>query len=253
VIHHPVNRGLAASRNTGIRASNSSLIALVDADDRLHHDFLRATHATIDRGPFDYMAVDWQVFGDRDEVWEFPLDDSVNCPAHFLFVGSGLIMRRKVWELVGGYCEHETLRGGEDWDFWISAAERGARPGRLAQALYQYRIHSAAMTNTTARINSHRFRRLIFDRHPAAFQSMGLDCPRCSSSSARRRSFLGLGYAVSASAFLENRQRLRAMVLATRACLLQPKNRSYRRQLIRAAFPASVRAKASRILKARRR
>lgn len=253
VFHHGDNRGLGAARNTGIQAGNTGLIALLDADDRLHPSFLEETYDALRRHPeADWVVVDWKVFGTREEVWPFPIEDSLNCPAHFLFVGSGTLMHRRVWESIGGYPEDEELRGGEDWDFWIGAAERAMQPIHLARPLYLYRSHPGAMTLTTARFDNYRYRKAIYRRHQNAFQSLGLDCPRCPSPSARVAGFLGQGLAVSSRAYLDRGERTRAIVLAAQAVLLQPKNASFRAQLLRSLLPRKVRSLAGRRVRRRK-
>jgi glycosyltransferase involved in cell wall biosynthesis len=253
VIHHAENRGLGAARNTGIRAAKALLVALLDADDRLDPLFLEETYGALrDRPEADWVVVDWKVFGTSDEVWPFPIDESLNCPAHFLFVGSGALMRRSVWESIGGYPEDEALRGGEDWDFWIGAAERALQPIHLARPLYQYRTHPEAMTFSTARYANHRFRKAIYRRHQTAFESMGLDCPRCPSPRARVARFLAQGLAVSSGAFLDRGERARAIGLAVNAFLLQPRNASFRRHLLRSLLPRGLRAHVGRLLRRRR-
>jgi len=47
------------------------------------------------------------------------------------------LYRRAMWEAVGGY--DETLSGkGEDWDFWLSCAERGHQARRVPEPLFGY-------------------------------------------------------------------------------------------------------------------
>ncbi len=253
IIRHAQNRGLGAARNTGIRAAKAQLVALLDADDRLDPSFLEITHRALrDRPEADWVVVDWKCFGTTDEVWPFPIDDSLNCPAHFLFVGSGVLMRRRVWASVGGYSEEEALRGGEDWDFWIGVAERRLQPLYLAQPLYLYRIHPQAMTFTTARYDNYRFRKAIHARHQMAFRSMGMDCPQCLSPRARVAKFLAQGLAVSSNAFLDSGRRLKGVGLATRALLLQPGNPSYRKHFLRSLLPGGCRRFISRFRQAPR-
>jgi glycosyltransferase involved in cell wall biosynthesis len=247
VVHHDRNRGLGAARNTGIRATQASLVALLDADDRLDTRFLELTHRALrDRPKADWVVVDWQCFGTTNDVWPFPIDDSLNCPAHFLFVGSGTLMRRSIWTAIGGYSEEAELRGGEDWDFWLSAAEREFQPVYLPRALYQYRTHPEAMTFTTARFANYRFRKAINRRHRKAFRTLGLDCPQCPSPRARVARFLAQGLVVSSHAFLESGQPAKGIALATRAFLLQPTKRSIRRHLLRSLIPVELRARLRR-------
>ncbi|HJQ94150.1 MAG TPA: glycosyltransferase [Acidimicrobiia bacterium] len=243
VIRHDTSLGLGAARNTGIRSAKAPLVALLDADDRLADQFLDLTyHALEDQPAVDWVVVDWQCFGMSDEVWPFPIDDSLNCPAHFLFVGSGVLMRKDVWTSVGGYSEEKALRGGEDWDFWLTAAEQDLQPVHLPQALYQYRIHPEAMTFRSARFDNYKFRQAIHRRHRMAFRSMGMDCPHCPSPRARVAKFLAQGLAVSSHAYLGSGQRLKGIGLAARAFLLQPTNPSFGRHLLSSLLPIGLRS-----------
>jgi len=234
VIKHSHNRGLGAARNTGISAAQTPLIALLDADDRLHPEFLEATfHALRDHPDADWVVVDWEVFGTRNEVWPIPVDRSVTCPAHSPYVGAGTLMRKSVWERVGGYAEEEALRGGEDWDFWIGVAELSLRPHRISQPLYLYRQHTKAMSVTAKPYNEHIIRRAIYRRHKSAFESLGLDCPWCRSPKTRIAAFLAQGFLVSSSASLNQGERLRAIRMAIHALTLQPGNPAILRHLAR--------------------
>jgi glycosyltransferase involved in cell wall biosynthesis len=248
VIRHDGNRGLGAARNTGIQAAKAPLVALLDADDRLDDQFLGLTYRTLEERPAaDWVVVDWQCFGTSKEVWPFPIDESLNCPAHFLFVGSGTLMRKSVWTSVGGYSEEKALRGGEDWEFWLGAAEHELRPVYVPRALYQYRTHPEAMTFTSARFDNYKFRQAILRRHRMAFRSMGMDCPQCSTPRARVAKFLAQGLAVSSHAYLDNGQRLKGIGLAARAFLLQPTNPSFGRHLLSSLLPSGLRARIRRL------
>lgn len=240
-IRHEKNRGLGAARNTGIQAAQSSMIALLDADDRFGPEFLKTTlHALHDHPEAHWVAVDWQVFGARDWIWPFPVHLSMNCPAHFLFAGAGMLMRKSVWEMTSGYSEDETMSGGEDWDFWIAVAERGLRPTHVAQPLYFYRMHAGARSLTSSRYNEWRFRDAIYRRHKLAFESIGLDCPKCPTVKKRVSAFLAQGFLVSSDASLRKGERLRAVELAIRALTLQPKDLATLKQVARSILPRKV-------------
>ena len=243
VIRHDTNRGMAASRNTGIRATAAPHIALLDADDRLHPEFLETALRSLGEEPgAGWVVVDWEVFGTRDEVWPVPADAVMDCPVHMFYVGAGAVLRRTVWERIGGYAEDPMLSGGAaDWDFWIGAVERGFRPRVVPRSLYQYRRHAAQFSRARRPYYESQARRLIYIRHRASFESMGLGCPKCASPKQRVSAFLAQGYLVSSYASLERRERLRALRLAVAGLLERPRDRALAQQVGRVLVPWRVR------------
>lgn len=118
-IRHSHNRGLPATRNTGIRAAAGELIAFLDDDDLWCGDKLRKQVAAIsDR---EAVLVGALVNGRYPRLHgqaEVTLDD---LRKGNIFPPSGLMVRafviREVWF-------DETLRQGEDWDIYIRLASR---------------------------------------------------------------------------------------------------------------------------------
>lgn len=51
IVQHEVNKGLSASRNTGIHNANSDFLAFLDADDIWHKEFLEKIHELTQRFP----------------------------------------------------------------------------------------------------------------------------------------------------------------------------------------------------------
>lgn len=109
VIRHQANRGEGAARNTGVRAARAALIAQLDADDRLAPEYLEATFRALQEHPeSDWVLTDVQLFGNSSESLLFPHPLPVLCPVHFNARAPGL-MRKSLWEVVGGYDERELL------------------------------------------------------------------------------------------------------------------------------------------------
>lgn len=246
VARHPVNRGEAASRNTGIRIARGDLIVALDSDDRLAPDFLRETGAALDASPkTDWILTDRKLFGKDVDILRYPVPLPLPCPMHFNAQTPGLI-RRRLWEDLGGYSEEDVFRsGGADLDFWMSAVERGIVVGHVAEPLYLWRIHGGSASQNSFRYNNHLIHRALYGRHQRLFKAFAHRCPQCLGHQSIRK-YVADGYLSATDASLERGQRARASRLAVRALILHPDRHSLR-QLSKTLLPSSA-ARAGRIV-----
>jgi glycosyltransferase involved in cell wall biosynthesis len=212
-LRHQENRGLAASRNTAIRAGNGPAVLCLDADDFLHPEFLCATLNALERGSADCAFADFQCVGVESPVWSFdvkPLDELARSQ---WIPGAGAIMRRSLWERVGGYCDALELRAGnEDWDFWIGAASLGISAVHVPRPLYFYRRHATSMSKSVLAPNEWKTREFMLKRHAAFFATGD-----------RARVFRTDGLLRSAQANRRAGHRSRALLLTARAVASNPK------------------------------
>jgi glycosyltransferase involved in cell wall biosynthesis len=147
IIRHEMNSGVSAARNTAISNSSGQLILPLDADDLITPDYLEKSIFTLSAAPYaSAVHTQVQVFGEQEWIWSprFLLPD-------ILFSGSPntFLYRRELFEDVGGYKTH--LSTYEDWDFAVSALERGWQFAGLSEPLYHYRKHSGGVTSTMER------------------------------------------------------------------------------------------------------
>ena len=127
--------------------------------------------------------------------------------------GAGTIMRRSLWERVGGYCEAVELRAGnEDWDFWIGAATLGFSATHVPRPLYFYRRHAISMSKVLLAPLEWKTREFILQRHPTFFADGD-----------RAKLFRAAGLLRSASAYRRAKRRLAALQLTSRAAAIDPK------------------------------
>ncbi|WP_269242048.1 glycosyltransferase family 2 protein [Flavobacterium limnophilum] len=132
IIQHEVNKGLSASRNTGIQNSNSDFLAFLDADDIWHKEFLEKIHQLIQEFPKAHLfATNYvEVYSKKvavspssnlnnfikDDIildfFESNLYQNIYCP-------SSLCVKKELFEKIGGY--NTKINYGEDIDFNIRA------------------------------------------------------------------------------------------------------------------------------------
>ncbi|MDD5348908.1 MAG: glycosyltransferase family A protein [Chthoniobacteraceae bacterium] len=150
---HEVNRGLPATRNTGIGASAAEVVALLDAD-----DCWRAGHLETALGRLLGTGADLAHAGSvlfesatgRELETRAPSPGAVERFPLSLFVGeyliqpSSVVLRKSLWERVGGF--DPSFRYVEDAEMWMRCARAGARFVYTGEATCMYRKHGGALS-----------------------------------------------------------------------------------------------------------
>lgn len=217
LVRHDHNRGLAASRNTGIRIAKGQFILPLDADDKLATGCLQELTAFLDENPaYDCVFPDFHTFGIHESIVKYQVRDLRALLLQQWIPGSGTLLRRSLWEKVGGYCEAEQLRAGnEDWDFYLGVAETtGFKAGHISEPLYFYRKHKESMVTRLAYFDC-QTRVFMYDRHQQIFDDFELG-----------HKFIADGYCNSIVASLKRRELHRAVNLVYQAWLF-PSNDIY--------------------------
>lgn len=138
------NQGVSAARNTAIRAATGAYILPLDADDLIDPQYLAKSVAILDQS--DRLAVVTclvEFFGAVSFQPEQPPFAAEEMLVRNVVGPCSSLFRKRDWELVGGYNTAMT-RGWEDWDFWLSFAERGAVVHRIPEVLFYYRIREGS-------------------------------------------------------------------------------------------------------------
>jgi hypothetical protein len=156
--------GLPAARNRGIAASLGDYFLPLDADNRLLPGFVEEAVSLLDA---DSAA--GVVYGDRTEFGARSGD--VHVPDLDLprmlwsnYIDACAVVRRSIWNEVNGF--DVAFPDWEDWDFWLSTAERGWRFIRIPRPAFEYRIRPGSLHHRFLQRQDHSPElRRIYDKH----------------------------------------------------------------------------------------
>lgn len=169
-LHHEENRGLPATRNTGIEAARGEWIALLDSDDLWMTGHLDSLVEKVKQGGADLIHSGSILF--QSETGKFlqertPTPEMCEDFPHSLFRGeyiiqpASVLIRRDLWRTVGGF--DPAFRYVEDRDMWLRCARAGARFAYTGKQTCLYRKHGAALSTHAAEMAEASA--AVFDKH----------------------------------------------------------------------------------------
>ncbi len=186
VIANSHAKGPSGARNCGAAAGRGDLLAFLDDDDEWLAGYLAAALERFGAQPIDVMCTD--LLYRYDDGTERPGKRAPDClaPESFLtrnpgLIGSNLIIRRPLYEEVGGF--DESIPMMEDMDFGIRLGLRGTvRYEPLRERLVRHYQHTGRRLCTPrsagARAGTRRFYELYAARMSAAQRLEFRDCVR---------------------------------------------------------------------------
>lgn len=151
------NGGPSAARNAAIAAARGEFLALVDSDDIWEREFLERQMAILAARPdVDLVTGNGRYLGSLrhgQPVRPYPDRrppvslETIIADEEAVYVMT--VFRRRVYDTIGGF--DETLRGSEDFEFWLRAALAGFRFARNDEPLswYRRRDHSLSTDSIT--------------------------------------------------------------------------------------------------------
>jgi glycosyltransferase involved in cell wall biosynthesis len=166
------NQGSAAATNTGVQAGNGAFHVRLDADDVLYPRFVERTVGALQANPEAVLAyTESQYFGTRSGKVPFAAFDP-ELLAEGSYATCCALFRRSAWDEVGGL--DSSMQLCEDWDLWLTFAEKHMPAVMVPEVLWGYRQHGRSRVRRPIRTlsDARREYRLIAhlqDRHPNLF------------------------------------------------------------------------------------
>jgi glycosyltransferase involved in cell wall biosynthesis len=158
------NYGLATSRNTGFDVARNEFVFVLDADNQIYPRavarLLAACELTGDPAAYSQLEMFDEERGTGTAyVWD---PDRL---ARYNFIDAMALVRRSVWQRLGGYGHFETA-GWEDYDLWCRFVEHGLVATFVPQILCRYRVHGKSMLRTETNQNVLGVMAEMLVRHP---------------------------------------------------------------------------------------
>lgn len=167
---HEKNKGLPATRNSGIAEARGEWIALLDADDYWAAEHLADLMAKLAETKADVVHSGSILFdSDSGQTLEIraPTADAVRDFPRSLFVAdyiiqpASVVLSKALWTRVGGF--DESFHHVEDREMWLRCARAGARFAFTGRNTCHYRRHAGALSTQAAEMAIAGAR--VFERH----------------------------------------------------------------------------------------
>jgi|GEM_PF-1233311 len=149
------NQGVAAAVNNAMKLATGEYYVLVSADDKLHPAYVEKTAAVLKRRTDVTFVYPYsEMFGAKTGVMSYREFNAEALKKGNYIPGTALT-RRSAFLVVGGY--DARFKAQEDWDHWLSFAERGFTGCVLREPLLYYRQHTTNRNNAGREIIDQAF------------------------------------------------------------------------------------------------
>lgn len=154
------NKGPAGARNAGISISRGEYLLFLDSDNRIRSRYIdlgiemlqqNAEIGIVYGKPFFFGAANQERFFKTGQFDLFRL-------LSHNYIDMCSVVRRQVWEDLGGLDENSLIIGHEDWDFWIRADNVGWKFHFIDEVLFDYRILDTSLVKSA--VHPHRYSKM---------------------------------------------------------------------------------------------
>lgn len=167
IVRHDSNQGPSAARNTAVSNSNGEYLLPLDADDLIAPSYLEKVLNALRETGASAAYTQVKYFGNFDCTYTPSILLSEIFSGHFPC--NTLLMKREVYDSVGGY---KNLPKIEDTEFWISAIEAGVKFAFVDEALYLYRTHNRGLLHIQSSTVQRDFLQVLLMHHDSVSEHL---------------------------------------------------------------------------------
>ncbi len=172
VVRNLTNRGLADTRNTGVKEAKGAFIAFLDADDEVEPRFFEKALPVLEAYANVGFVYSWvQYFENSRAIWP-------TWNAHFPYLlGHNMlapicVVRKKAFQEVGGN-NPQFEYNLEDYECWINLLKHGWLGVSLPECLVRYRVRTGSMFRSATEDQFRYLYDLLARTHPELYQQWG--------------------------------------------------------------------------------
>ncbi|QYH38005.1 glycosyltransferase family 2 protein [Algoriphagus sp. NBT04N3] len=171
-IFNKSNGGPASARNLGIKKCCGDFIFFLDSDNKIRPDYLIKAIKVLESNPSAGVVYSLPVFfGETDSsLLRFkPHQFSLNSILAGNYIDMCTLVRRAVFDEIGGFDEHSDLIGWEDWDLWIRVAQTQWLFHYLDEELFDYRVRKDSLMGQGVELKKEKMLRYLGSKHGFIF------------------------------------------------------------------------------------
>jgi GT2 family glycosyltransferase len=173
LIFEKKNLGLSGIRNKYMTRFKTKYVLSFDPDDILEPLFLEKCVSYLENNPNKAAVATWlNRFGIESGTTKF--DESMAKLPEMLVANNYLgscLLRKAVFEEIGGYDTAKVVYGAEDYNFWLFVLEHGWELGVIPEPLFNYRkLQNSSSFNSAQPEKAIAWRKYITQKHLATYE-----------------------------------------------------------------------------------
>jgi glycosyltransferase involved in cell wall biosynthesis len=168
------NQGPAAARNRGVDAAKGDYFLFLDADNLILPGYLEKASAILTANQaIGVVYANPSFIGDmtiKPRFYPKPYSGQALLLGNYIDMCS--LVRRELFEELGGFDEHLDLIGWEDWEFWLRVSQTHWGFHYLNEELFKYRIRKDSLMGLSTESLRNKMLAYLGKKHGKLFHEL---------------------------------------------------------------------------------